>query len=202
MIDEPIDPGSPEGDEGGKPSAVLATTEDPVSIDVHQIEDERVPDGMECLGTYLEGSLVARCAVPDGATEFFNRHGLFSEPRQLVLTAREENPGLRCELYALVPVPLAELMREEDDEEAEPWSASVPSSNYEQAAAELAAQDGADGESGPTMAAILLGQIVRFSRDRRHPESLPLETVDVLARIVSGSVVEVVDRVLDDLLGS
>ena len=36
------------------------------------------------------------------------------------------------------------------------------------------------------MAAILLGQIVRFQRDRKYPESLPLETVDVLAKIVSG----------------
>ncbi len=51
------------------------------------------------------------------------------------------------------------------------------------------------------MAAVLLGSIVRFQKDRKHPESLPLETMDVLAKIVSGRVVEAVDKVLEDLLG-
>ncbi|MGE0347004.1 MAG: hypothetical protein AB7P61_12825, partial [Gemmatimonadales bacterium] len=132
----------------------------------------------------------------------FARHGVFAEPRQLVLAAREEDPGLRCELYAIIPMPTptAEDL-EEEDEEREPWAQSVPSSNYEQAVAELEEDDQAEPEAGPTMAAVLLGQIVRFQKDRRHPESLPLETVDVLARIVSGRVVEVVDKVLGDLLG-
>jgi hypothetical protein len=52
------------------------------------------------------------------------------------------------------------------------------------------------------MAAVLLGQIVRFQKDRKHPDNLALETVDVLARIVSGRVVEAVDKVLEDLLGN
>ena len=103
-----------------------------------------------------------------------------------------------------MPTPTAEDLAEEDDEDREPWAQSVPSSNYEQAVADLeeeAADDPPEGDGGPTMAAVLLGQIVRFQKDRRHPESLPLETVDVLARIVSGRVVEVVDKVLGDLLG-
>ena len=52
------------------------------------------------------------------------------------------------------------------------------------------------------MAVIPLGQIVRFDRDRRHPDSLSLEAADVLGRIVEGKVVEVVDKVLEDLLNS
>ncbi|HPF62731.1 MAG TPA: hypothetical protein PLI93_11815 [Gemmatimonadales bacterium] len=205
MSDDIVEPG---GDrfEPDQPGAVLATTDQPVPLDVHEIEDDRVPDGMRCLGTFLDGTLVARCAVPPGAAEFFARHGVFAEPRQLVLAAREEDPGLRCELYAIIPMPTptAEDLAEEDDEDREPWAQSVPSSNYEQAVADLeeeAADEPPDGDGGPTMAAVLLGQIVRFQKDRRHPESLPLETVDVLARIVSGRVVEVVDKVLGDLLG-
>lgn len=203
MSDDIIDPG---GDrfEPDQPGAVLATTDQPVPLDVHEIDDDRVPDGMRCLGTFLDGTLVARCAVPPGAADFFSRHGVFAEPRQLVLAAREEDPGLRCELYAIIPMPTptAEDL-EDDDEEREPWAQSVPSSNFEQAVADLEDDDdeGPDPEAGPTMAAVLLGQIVRFQKDRRHPESLPLETVDVLARIVSGRVVEVVDKVLGDLLG-
>ncbi|MDZ4258817.1 MAG: hypothetical protein U0974_04190 [Gemmatimonadales bacterium] len=193
MADQPFDP-EDYADEMA-PNAVLATTDQPVAIEVREIDDDRVPEGMRCLGTFLDGTLVARCAVPPGAAAYFDRHAVFGEPRQLVLAAREEDPGLRCELYAIVPMPSTPPELESADA-AEPWAASVPGSGYEQAAAAAEAED-----EPPTLAAVLLGQIIRFSKDRRHPESLPLETVDILARIVSGRVVEVVDRLLDDLLG-
>lgn len=201
MSDEIVEPGG-DAHDPNTPGSVLATTDEPVPLDVHEIEDERVPEGMRCLGTFLDGTLVARCAVPPGTAEFFLKHGVFGEPRQLVLAARAEDPGLRCELYAIIPMPTPdpdELEEQEEGSDDEPWSASVPSSNYEQAVAELEADNDAANE--PTMAAVLLGQIVRFEKDRKHPDSLPLETVDVLARIVSGRVVEVIDKVLGDLLG-
>jgi hypothetical protein len=180
----------------GRPAAVLAATDRPVPIEVREIADDRVPAGMGCLGTFLDSKLVARCVVPPGAAAYFAKHGVFAEPRQLVLAAREEEPGLQCELYAIVPLP-PEPMRDEEDGDIEPWAASVPSSQYEHAIAED--QESESGER--PMAAVLLGAIVRFQRDRKHPESLPLETIDVLARIVSGRVVEAVDKVLEDLLG-
>lgn len=191
------------GEDPDRPGAVLATTDQPVPLEVLEVQDDRVPDGMRCLGTFLDGTLVARCVVPPGAAEYFLRHGVFSEPRQLVLAAREEDPGLRCELYAIVPMPAEPLADEadEDDEESEPWAASVPGAGYEAAVAEAEAEAETDADEPPPMAAVLLGQIVRFSKDRKHPDSLPLETVDVLAKIVSGRVVEVIDRVLGDLLG-
>jgi hypothetical protein len=184
------------GDEGQRPDAVLAATDQPVALEVREISDDRVPEGMSCLGTFLDGTLVARCAVPPGLAELLDRHGVFEEPRQLVLAAREGDPGLRCELYAIVPVP-ADLMEGDGDEgdAPEPWAASLPSSNYDAVVSGEATGD------TPTMAAVLLGQIVRFEKDRKHPDSLPLEAVDVLSRIVSGRVVEVVDKVLRDLLG-
>lgn len=186
-----------EGEAIPPAAGVLAATDDPVPIEVRQIEDDRVPEGMLCLGTFLDGQLVARCAVPPDAIEFLTRHRLFDEPRQLVLAAREEEPGLRCELYALVPIVREDESGEENGDEDAPWAASVPSSQYER---EVEGK-GARSSDEETMAAILLGQIVRFQKDRKHPESLPLEAVDVLARIVSGRVVEVVDKVLEDLLG-
>lgn len=179
------------------PDAVVAATDQPIAIIVRQITDDRVPDGMSCLATYLHDHLVARCAVPPEAIEFFERHAIFAEPRQLVLAAREASPGLQCELYALIPMPEELILADEPDE---PWAASVPSSDYERVVSGEAADD-ADG-TDPRMAAVLLGSIVRFARDRRHPESLQLEAVDVLSRIVSGRVVEAVDRALEDLLGS
>lgn len=193
----------PAGAPEERPATVLAATDQPVPIEVREVADDRVPDGMMCLGTFLDGTLVARCAVPPGAVEFFAEQGLFAEPRQLVLAAREAEPGLRCELYALVPLP-ERGMPSAADEPAEPWAVSVPSFEDAMAAAgdDDDDDDQDDQEEGQPMAAVLLGQIVRFQRDRKHPESLPLETVDILARIVSGRVVEVVDKVLEDLLGS
>ncbi|MEK6596867.1 MAG: hypothetical protein AABY91_00940, partial [Gemmatimonadota bacterium] len=65
-------------------------------------------------------------------------------------------------------------------------------------------QDGSDdgecSEGDTEMAAVLLGHVVRFTRDRRHPASLPLEAADVLSTIVQGRVAEVVDKLLEDLL--
>ena len=186
--DNPFEAGMEEG-ESSRPAAVLAATDRPIS-------DDRVPAGMSCLGTFLDSTLVARCVVPPGAGAYFDKHAVFGEPRQLVLAAREEEPGLQCELYAIVPLP-PEPMTEEDDDESEPWASSVPSSRYEQVVADNAAN--ASGER--PMAAVLLGSIIRFQKDRKHPDSLPLETMDVLAKIVSGRVVEAVDKVLEDLLG-
>jgi hypothetical protein len=56
-------------------------------------------------------------------------------------------------------------------------------------------------DDDPAVAPIPLGNIVRYERDRVHPESLPLEAVDVLRRIIDGETSEVVDRALADLLG-
>ncbi|HEX3927857.1 MAG TPA: hypothetical protein VHW65_07660 [Gemmatimonadales bacterium] len=198
MADEPFGEGD-DGEAVERPAGALAGTDGPVPIEVREIPDDRLPEGMCCLGTFLDGHLVARCAVPPGTFAYFERHRVFEAPRQLVLAAREEDPGLRCELYAIVPMPPVPLEDAGEESEQEPWAESVASSSYEKAVAENAATAG-DGEGVP-MAAILLGQIVRFQRDRKHPGSLPLETVDVLTKIVSGRVVEAVDKVLEDLLG-
>ena len=91
----------------------------------------------------------------------------------------------------MVPLP-----DEDSDEPEEPWAASVPSSAYE-----TTVEGEADGNDDPHIAPIPLGNIVRYTRDRVHPESLPLEAADVLRKIIEGGASEVVDRALADLLG-
>jgi len=202
MLDENSDDGC--GEELPElPGAVLAATDEPVALEVREIEDERVPEGLRCLGTFLDGKLVARAAVVPELVDFLMRNEVFEKPRQLVLAAREEAPGLRCELYALVPLSDVDLEQfesgddEDEGDDREPWAASVPSSSYE----EVVAGEAENDSDTPRTAVVMLGQIVRFEKDRKHPGSLPLETLDVLERIVSGKVVEVVDKVLRDLLG-
>lgn len=169
----------------GRPT-VLAATDRALPIAVRPIEDERTPEEMICLGTYLGERLIARCVVPADTAGFLEEHRLFAEPVRLALSAREESPGLQCQLFALVTLP------QDGEAEAEPWAASVPGADYEQSVREEEEQE--------QSAAVLLGQIVRFDRDRRHPENLSLEAVDILTKIVAGEVVEVVDKLLEDLL--
>jgi hypothetical protein len=92
------------------------------------------------------------------------------------------------------------LPDEEEDEQEEPWAASVPGSSYE-ASLEQSEEDDEEDEDEPRVAPIPLGHIVRYERDRVHPQSLPLEAVDLLRKIIDGRTSEVVDRALADLLG-
>jgi hypothetical protein len=185
---------SPEAESSGEnavptPAAIAATAE-PIQLRVGLIEDERVPAGMVCMGTYRNGRLVARSVLSPEAWTQIEEHGFFDEPLQVVLVARLAPPGLQCQLFAMVPIP------DDEGEEEEPWAASVPSSSYE---ASLESETERTGD--PQVAPVPLGNIVRFARDRVHPDSLPLETADVLKKIIEGDATEVVDRALADLLG-
>jgi len=181
--------GSADNDAVPVPAAIAATAE-PVQLEVSLIQDDRVPAEMVCMGTYRNGRLVARSVMSPEAWEQIQAHGFFNEPLQVVLVARVASPGLQCQLFAMVPLP------EEAEEPEEPWSASVPSSSYEASVADEAAES-----EDPEVAPVPLGNIVRYQRDRVHPESLPLETADILKKIIEGEAAEVVDRALADLLG-
>ena len=185
-----------ESPTSGPTPAAIAATETPVQLTVALVADDRVPDGMVCMGAYRNGRLVARSVMPPEAWEQIEEFGIFDDPVQVVLVARAAPPGLQCQLYAMVPLP----DEEEDDETDEPWAASVPGSSYESVVEEGAGEEEEDADE-PKVAPIPLGHIVRYERDRVHPESLPLEAVDVLRKIIDGDTSEVIDRALADLLG-
>ncbi len=194
MTTEPIEPTEPESDGGAPTPAAIAATENPVQLTVGLVADQRIPDGMVCMGSYRNGRLLARSVMPPEAWAQIDEYGIFDEPVQVVLVARAAPPGVQCQLYAMVPLP-----EEEDDEPEEPWAASVPGSSYEASVEESEKDE--EEEDEPRVAPIPLGQIVRYDRDRLHPDSLPLEAVDLLRKIIDGKTSEVVDRALADLLG-
>lgn len=222
---EPVPPESSQPPEPPESPVALAATDRPLPLRLATIEDERAPDGMACIGSFLGPKLVARCVVPPDAAAFLLERGLFAQPVRLALAAREEAPGLQCQLFALVDLPGDFFDTPEDEEEgASPWADSVPGTAYDRAIQEGPApaagpadeedetdeedEDGEDEEEeeendpGPErQAAVFLGQIIRFDHDRKHPGDLALETMDVLRTIVQGDVSEVVDKVLEDLLG-
>ncbi|HEX2217486.1 MAG TPA: hypothetical protein VHG35_01685 [Gemmatimonadales bacterium] len=197
MTNDPIEPGEPiepDPSEAAPVPAAIAATESPVQLTVALVEDQRVPEGMVCMGSFRNGRLVARSVMPPEAWEQIDEYGIFDEPVQVVLVARAAPPGVQCQLYAMVPLP-----DEEDEEPEEPWAASVPGSSYEASLEEPEDED--EDEDEPRVAPIPLGHIVRYERDRVHPQSLPLEAVDLLRKVIDGKTSEVVDRALADLLG-
>jgi hypothetical protein len=176
----------------------LAATETPILLHAELVEDDRTPEGMVCMGTYRGDQLIARCVLSPEAWDEIEDAGVFEEPVPVVLVAQEAPPGLQCRLFAMIP--LVELVDDEDDEsedDAEPWSASVPSSRYEEAIA--SGEDDDDDE--PRIVPLPLGNIVRYDRDRKFPDSLPKEAVDILQKVIQGRTTEVIDRALADLLG-
>ncbi|MBA2626706.1 MAG: hypothetical protein H0U85_01715 [Gemmatimonadales bacterium] len=197
----PDNPGQPSGEGAGPAPVALAVTDSPVLLHVALVEDERTPAEMVCMGTYLGERLVARCVMPPEAWAQVLEYGLFDAPVKVALVAREEAPGLQCQLYAMVPIPDAE--DEEEEAEEEPWAASVPGAGYEAAiAGDAEDEDEEEGElEEEAVTALPLGNIVRFARDRVHPDSLPHEAADVLMKVIEGKTSEVVDRALSDLLG-
>ena len=192
----PDDDDAEDGD-GAPPHAVLVSTAAPVPITVSRIDDERAPEGA-CLGTFIGERLVARCAYPPEAIEHLVDLRLFAEPVPLALFAYEEEPGLQCRLFALVPS--AKLTEAEHADE--PWKASVPS--YERSLADAEDEDDEDGdEEGEPTETILLGNIVRFAKDRRHADDLAAEAVDILQKIITGGPLnDASSKAIDDLLDS
>ena len=199
---------NPDDDLGNSEArpAVFVTTREPVNLTVSHLDDAQAKGESSALAAYIDGRLVARSAMaPEAIARLVGLH-LFDEPVRLGLFAYEEEPGLQCRLFALVP----RTSIEAEAHASEPWKASVPS--YEAMADrdddddELDDEDGDDDDDGEEMPfeTILLGHIVRFARDRRHPDSLADEAVDILQRIIHGAEsLEDADRkAIDDLLGS
>lgn len=178
----------PEGD--GSTTVALVSTMDPVSLAVDEVDDDRIPDGDVCMGSFLEGRLIARRAVPPEILEDMRTQQTFSSPVRIALAAVEQDPGLQCRLFALLP---AEQMQE-DDEAHEPWAESVP--KFEDTGTDEEMDDAEDA-----VVPILLGHIVRFTKDRKHPEDLAAEAADVLQTIIADDqpLSNVVDKLLDDL---
>lgn len=187
--DEDDEDGGEEDDELPA-STVFVATATPLEVSVAPLPDDRAPDGV-CLAARIDGRLVARCAMPGESIERLVALKLFEEPVLVGLLAFEGEPGIQGRLVALVPA--ARLT--EGSEPDEPWKASVPS--FEDAERE------SGGEDGAGLAAILLGHIVRFSSDRKHPEDLAQEAVDILQRVVAGAPMpDAASKAIDDLLDS
>lgn len=190
--------------DGQETPAVFVTTREPIALVVSRLDDPRAPES-SALAAYIDGRMVARSAMPPEAIERLVDLKLFEEPVALGLFAYEEAPGLQCRLFALVP----RASLEADAHSSEPWKASVPSYEAMRDADDdmdddMDEDDDEDGDDESPFETILLGHIVRFAKDRKYPDNLAEEAVDILTRIIHGAApLEDADqKAIDDLLGS
>ncbi len=191
--DEPEYDSPDPGEQPPNAAVAFVATQDPVPVRVAEIADSRTPEGMICMGTFLKSDKkpIARSAVPPDMLPDLEARDAFADPVRLALAAVEEEPGLQCRLFALLP---AEHFQEPESEEPEePWAASVP--RFEDRERQELPEN--------AVVPLLLGHIVRFKRDRKHPADLAMEAGDVLQTILSkeSAATEVVDKLLEDLLG-
>ncbi len=196
--EEEFDPG---GNGGSQASVVFVSTQQTVALSVDEIEDDRTPDGMVCMGVFFQERLIARSIVPPDALDQIEEQDVFFGPVRLGLAAVEEDPGLQCRLFALLPASrFHEHEQETERESDEPWAASVP--RFEDVMRdEEEAEFDMDDENGDAVVPLLLGHVVRFVRDRRHPDSLAEEAADVLRAILSDDrpLTNIVDKIIEDL---
>lgn len=188
--------------DGEEKPAVFVTTREPIALAVSRLDDPRAPES-SALAAYIDGRMVARSAMPPEAIERLVDLNLFEEPVALGLFAYEEAPGLQCRLFALVP----RESLSSDAHSSEPWKASVPSYEAMRDADDDMDDDDDDDDDDDEKSpyeTILLGHIVRFAKDRKYPDNLAEEAVDILSRIIHGAEpLEDADRkAIDDLLGS
>ena len=188
--DDPYAASPDPDDRESKTPVAFVATQHAVPLRVEKVQDDRTPDGMVCMGTFLEAQnqLIARSAVPPDMLSEIKESGAFGTPVRLALAAVEQDPGLQCRLFALIPADL--FHQDEEDEPDEPWAASVP--RFEDSNRRELPQN--------SVVPLLLGHVVRFRRDRKHPGDLAREAGDVLRSILADQPTEVVDKLLEDLL--
>lgn len=160
------------------PPTAIVSTLSPVAIELRRVEHELASEGSACLATYLAGKVICRQQVAEDALPRYEK--LIHGPVVLALAGRERDPGLQCRLLAMIPSEWLRRFREDD----EPWRSDAPTFD-----------DADDAEDGTVP--VLLGNIVRFAKDRRFPDDLPHEVGDVMHRLLGGQVSEVVDKMLD-----
>lgn len=178
-------------------SLVVVTYPEPIHIEARPVDTLEAPEGSVALGYYHEGHVVARGVVAEEALEAIN--GLLSSPVSLALAAMEDEEGNIDARVCLVLSVDAEELRDGDEEEGgeEPWKASLPPAP--QFSDDWVEET--DGEDGPRLALLPIGNAVRGARDRRH-EDVAADAREMLENLLAGRGRDAVTKAIDDLLDS
>jgi len=156
---------------------------------------DRIPEGAVLMETLLEGRTIARGVVDAKGGEALSGRGEVTAP--LLLQAEEHDGEIRGRILALFPMPedqVQDILRADEEDDDEPWKASVPSFEDE-SKREIP-------EGAIPMAAVLLGNVRRFAADRQHPDDPQAEAASLFQAILAGAGKDADQKAIDDLLDS
>jgi hypothetical protein len=198
------DDGPPEGEEGSGDGIARVLTMSPIALRLVVTPHPRQPAGQVVFRAHgtLEGEataespVLAQGALPEALFEAVQRVGLFARPVPLLLTARNDEGGVRAILSAIVPSRDVERAERESRAADEPWLASVAEEP------DVASIAPGDEEAEVPHVPFALGVILRFAEDRKHPDQLDHEAVDLLATLLAGRAMDADRKRVENLLKS
>lgn len=154
------------------------------------------------LGYYYDDRLIARSVV--AATALDTIQSLLSTPVSVALAAREDGSGnIDGRICLVLPVdPDAADGDGDEIPEAEPWKESIPAPPPEIESGYGGAEGSADGEDGPQLALLPIGNVVRAADDRHHPDDVAHDVKEMLENLLTGGGTDAVQKAIDDLLNS
>ena len=183
---------------------VVVTYPHPLNLEVERLDPAAVPEHTTALAYYFRGGLIARGIVSDDAVESIQT--LVNDPVHLALAAQEDERGnIDGRLCLVLPVELGqELMKEDDAEPEEPWKVSVPAPPVEADSYGSKKRDESESPSDgqPQIALLPIGNIVRSSEARNHPDDVSADAREMLANLLAGGGQDSVQKAIDDLLDS
>lgn len=190
------------GDAEGVARAMTLT---PVAIRLVPTPHPRAPEGhvvfraLGAVGGDLsdDSPVLAQGSLPQPTFTAVQEGDLFANPVPLMLTAREDEGGIRAILAALVPASDVERVERAARAAEEPWLSSL-----DEAPATDALAEERDDEDIPQLVPFVLGVVLRFPENRQHPESLDDEAVDLLATLLSGGAMDADRKRVENLLKS
>lgn len=182
---------------------VVVTYPHPLNLEVERMEQAAMPEHTTGLAYYFRGGLIARGVVSDDAVESIQT--LVNDPVHIALAAQVDDRGnIDGRLCLVLPVELGkQLMKEEEPEPEEPWKVSVPAPPAEIDSYGSKKGGESETESGsPQIALLPIGNIVRSSEARNHPDDVSADAREMLANLLAGQGQDSVRKAIDDLLDS
>lgn len=172
----------------------VVTYPEPLSIEARRIDHDAVPDGAVALAYFFRGNMIARGVVTEEGVEAVER--LLSDPVPIALAVTEDDDG-NIEAHVCLLLPLdPDQLRQESDDEDEPWKASVPTPPPEVESS----YSGAGGDERPQLALFPIGNVIRNAQHRNHPDDVVEDAQEMLQNLLNGRAQDAVKKAIDDLL--
>lgn len=185
---------------------IVVTYPQPLSIEARRVDHHAVPEDGIGLAYYFRGNVIARGVVSREGLQAIDK--LLRSPVPVALAASEDEDGnIDARVCLVLPVQGHGSDESSEDGEDEAWRESVPSASWEDSVpAPPWEQDDdspyGEGEGDRAHVALLpIGNVVRSSRDRHHPD-VAGDAREMLENLLSGQARDADQKAIDDLLKS